>query len=68
MVDSPRFAYVQPRLQARFALRPSGAEWRLMEASADVDHYLQAARQTSMRPWVAMCRARITITLESTGL
>lgn len=52
MVDSPRFAYVQPRLQARFALRPSGAEWRLMEASADVDHYLQAARQTSMRPWV----------------
>ncbi len=23
-----------------------------MEASADVDHYLQAARQTSMRPWV----------------
>ena len=52
MVDSPRFAYVQPRLQARFALRLSGAEWRLMEASADVDHYLQAARQTSMRPWV----------------
>jgi hypothetical protein len=52
MVDSPRFAYVQPRLQARFALRPSRAEWRLMEASADVDHFIQAARQTSLRPWV----------------
>jgi hypothetical protein len=52
MADSPGFAYVQPRLQARYAARPSDAEWRLMDASADVEHYLQAARQTSLKPWM----------------
>ncbi len=52
MADSPGFAYVQPRLQARYAARPSEAEWRLMDASVDVEHYLQAARQTSLKPWM----------------
>ena len=52
MADSPGFAYVQPRLQARYAARPSDAEWRLLDASVDVEHYLQAARQTSLKPWM----------------
>ena len=52
MTTSNRFAYVQARLQARHGRRPSDDRWRLLESTPDLASYLQAARATSLRPWV----------------
>lgn len=52
MTTSNRLAYVQARLQARHGQRPTDDRWRLLEATPDLAGYLQAARATSLRPWV----------------
>lgn len=52
MTTSNRLAYVQARLQARHGRRPTDDRWRLLEATPDLPGYLQAARATSLRPWV----------------
>jgi hypothetical protein len=52
MTTSNRLAYVQARLQARHGRRPTDDRWRLLEATPDLAGYLQAARATSLRPWV----------------
>jgi hypothetical protein len=52
MIGRAEFAYAQARLQARHGLRPSEATWRLLEASKDLGHYLQAADTTPFRPWI----------------
>ncbi|UCC15042.1 MAG: hypothetical protein JSW21_03580 [Gammaproteobacteria bacterium] len=52
MTTSNRFAYVQARLQARHGRRPSDDRWRLLESTPDIASYLQAARATSLRPWI----------------
>lgn len=46
------FAYAQARLQARHALRPGAADWRLLAGVGDAVHFLQVARRTRLRPWV----------------
>jgi len=52
MTTSNRLAYAQARLQARHGRRPTDDRWRLLEATPDLAGYLQAARATSLRPWV----------------
>ena len=52
MTTGSRLAYVQARLQARHGRRPTDDRWRLLEATPDLAGYLQAARATSLRPWV----------------
>lgn len=52
MTTSNRLAYAQARLQARHGRRPTDDRWRLLEATSDLAGYLQAARSTSLRPWV----------------
>lgn len=53
MATSNQFAYVQARLQARHGQRPGEERWRLLESTPDIASYLQGARSTSLRPWVA---------------
>ena len=52
MADDARLAYLQARLQARHGDRPSADDWRVAEASADLSHYLEALRRTSLKRWV----------------
>lgn len=52
MARNSRLAYVQARLQARYGHRLEEERWRLLEASADLGNYLQAARATPLKPWV----------------
>ena len=52
MNRASRLPYAQARLQARHGRRPTDDRWRLLEATADLAGYLQAARSTSLRPWV----------------
>ncbi len=53
MADNPRLAYLQARLQSRHGDRPGAEDWRVAEASADLAHYLEALRRTSLRRWVS---------------
>jgi hypothetical protein len=46
------FAYAQVRLQARHAERPGLVDWRRVQGVNDINHYLQVARRTRLRPWV----------------
>lgn len=52
MAESARFGYLQARLQARHGQRPSSDDWRVVEASVDLRHFLDAVRATSLRRWV----------------
>jgi hypothetical protein len=47
------FAYVQVRLQARHGMRPNEALWRSLQGTSDFANYLQLARNTALRTWVA---------------
>jgi hypothetical protein len=47
MASDPRSAYLQARLQARHGDRPSAEDWRLLEASAELSHYMDAVRRTA---------------------
>jgi hypothetical protein len=47
------FAYVQVRLQARHGARPDEGLWRRLQGTSDFANYLQLARHTPLRPWVA---------------
>lgn len=53
MADDSRLAYVQARLQARHGDRPGPDDWRVVEASADLAHYLEALKRTGMHRWSA---------------
>jgi hypothetical protein len=53
MAEDARFAYLQARLQARHGDRPSLDDWRLAESSADLSHFLDALRRTSLKRWIA---------------
>jgi len=53
MLARASFAYVQVRLQARHGARPDEALWRSLQGTSDFANYLQLARNTSLRPWVA---------------
>lgn len=47
------FAYAQARLQSRHGARPDAATWQRLHASTSVGHFLETARSTSLRSWVA---------------
>ncbi|MCU0833297.1 MAG: hypothetical protein MUC77_02495 [Chromatiaceae bacterium] len=52
MKTSCRFAYVQARVQARFAALPSAEEWQRLAASRSLAAFLEDARSGPLRPWV----------------
>jgi hypothetical protein len=52
MAEDARLAYLQARLQARHGDRPSTDDWRIAESSADLSHYLEALRRTSLKRWI----------------
>jgi len=47
------FIYTQTRLQARHGMRPDERIWQIVESKKDLANYLQSARQTQLRYWVA---------------
>ena len=47
------FAYVQARIQARYAQLLSDREWQRLAAVRAYSAYLQEVRATALRPWVA---------------
>ena len=47
------FAYVQARLQAHHGDRPVETVWRHLQGTSDFANYLQLARHTPLRSWVA---------------
>ena len=49
------FAYAQARAQARHGDRLSQEEWRLLESSRSLAHYLHLARGTALAPWLHHC-------------
>lgn len=53
MSATSQLAYMQTRLQARHGQRPQEGNWRLLESTPDLAAYLQAARRTTLAPWIA---------------
>lgn len=47
------FIYTQVRLQARHGMRPDERIWQIVESKKDLANYLQTARQTRLKSWVA---------------
>ncbi|WP_137893146.1 hypothetical protein [Ramlibacter sp. 2FC] len=47
------FAYAQARIQARYGERPQPQVWQQLDGVADFALYLEQARGTPLRPWVA---------------
>lgn len=47
------FIYTQTRLQARHGMRPDEHIWQIVESKKELANYLQSARQTPLRYWVA---------------
>ena len=52
MKTSCRFAYVQARVQARFAALPDSAAWEGLSASRSLAAFLEDARNGALRDWV----------------
>lgn len=57
MDERPRFAYAQARLQARHGVRPDERLWRRLASVGDPGGFLDTARRTVLRPWVAGMQA-----------
>jgi hypothetical protein len=49
----PSFGYVQARAQARLAGLPCENDWQRLEATRSLSAFLEEARSTALRPWVA---------------
>ena len=52
MTGPSGFAYAQARLQSRYGKRADAHIWLKLRNIHDLASYLQAAQQTSLRPWV----------------
>lgn len=52
------FDYAQARLQARHGQRPDERLWRRLQGIGELSHYLQVARGSVLRRWVAGLQAR----------
>ena len=52
------FAFAQTRMQARFGLRPTVADWQQVEATRDVGALLQLLRGGPLGHWTARLPAR----------
>jgi len=53
-----RFAYAQPRLQARYGSRPSAADWSHVAATADLGALIQVLRSSPLGRWTARLGTR----------
>lgn len=53
MSDVVAFAYVQARVQACLGRRPGPDTWRHLKAIGEFTPFLERARTTELRPWVA---------------
>ena len=53
MTASIPFSYVQARAQARLAALPGEPEWQRLEATRSLSAFLEEARATALKPWVA---------------
>ena len=58
MSETARFRYAQARLQARHGERADELVWRRLQGIGDLANYLQAAQQTTLRPWVIGLHSR----------
>lgn len=58
MTSSPGFAYAQARLQARHGARLGAGDWSQLHTSRDLSHFLDAARRTTLAPWLQHLDAR----------
>lgn len=52
MSSSPRLAYVQARIQARYAQRPDASVWASLGQTEGVSRYLQQADAAGLGPWL----------------
>jgi hypothetical protein len=57
MGERAQFAYTQARLQARHGARPDARLWHRLASVGDLAGYLDAARRTTLRPWVTGMQA-----------
>ncbi|WP_139803570.1 hypothetical protein, partial [Cronobacter sakazakii] len=46
-------AYALARVHARHAMRPTESEWKRLDASRDIKHYLGALRAGPLADWVS---------------
>ena len=53
MTASLHFSYVQARAQARLASLPREPDWQRLEATRSLAAFLEEARATALKPWVA---------------
>ncbi len=53
MTSRRSFAYAQARVQARYGDRPGESDWQRLGAVRSVTQYMEAARGTSLNPWVS---------------
>lgn len=51
MLRDGNLEYALARVHARHGGRPRESEWRRLEASRDLPHYLDALRSSSLAPW-----------------
>ena len=53
MTAPASFGYVQARAQARLASLPRESDWQRLEATRGLSAFLEEARATALKPWVA---------------
>lgn len=53
MSSRPAFGYVQARAQARLAELPRESDWQRLDATRSLSAFLEEARTTPLKPWVA---------------
>ena len=58
MSGSPRWGYVQARLQARHGERLQETEWRAIEAARSIDQFIERARASRLRRFMERAQAR----------
>ena len=58
MSGSPRWSYVQARLQARHGERLQETDWRAIEAARSIDQFIERARVSRLRRFTERVQAR----------
>lgn len=53
MTPVSAFAYAQARIQARYGQRPNEAVWEMLHALAELPAWLEQARASALRHWIA---------------
>ena len=60
MNGSPRWSYVQARLQARHGERLQEPDWRAIEAARSIDQFIERARASSLHRFIQGVDARMS--------